>query len=256
MFDQGSIHPYWISGTINQGYCQTKPQSCLRFEARKVRQPLLPTLNLPIGHLCHIPLLWKREVTGTWFRWFDQIQYMHSRDLGAFLLKRDRREPWHAGGASRLPLFATKYLSSCIVCTCRGDEIWPECLWSMVQETLLNWTSDTASINKTSVLPTAFDPLHSNVSIINLVASMFEIVATCIPAVITSLIFTTIAFVVVCLRLYTRIFLIKNAGAGKPLHNIGRLNICWRSATFRWLPHGSSDGITIGYFQGYTAHAR
>ena len=46
---------------------------------------------------------------------------------------------------------------------------------------------------------------------------MYEIVATCVPVVVTSLLFTTIAFVVVCLRLYTRIFLIKNAGAGSSL---------------------------------------
>jgi hypothetical protein len=43
---------------------------------------------------------------------------------------------------------------------------------------------------------------------------MIHVAAPAVPAVVTSLVFTSAAFIAVALRLYTRIFMLKNAGAG------------------------------------------
>lgn len=43
---------------------------------------------------------------------------------------------------------------------------------------------------------------------------MGQVAAPAIPAVVTSLVFTSVAFVAVLLRLYTRLFMLKNAGSG------------------------------------------
>jgi hypothetical protein len=42
---------------------------------------------------------------------------------------------------------------------------------------------------------------------------MVDIAAAAVPAVVTSILFTSIAFIAVVLRLYTRIVMLKNAGA-------------------------------------------
>jgi hypothetical protein len=42
---------------------------------------------------------------------------------------------------------------------------------------------------------------------------MVDIAAPAVPAVVTSILFTSIAFIAVVLRLYTRIVMLKNAGA-------------------------------------------
>ena len=40
-----------------------------------------------------------------------------------------------------------------------------------------------------------------------------QIAAPAVPAVVTLLVFTTLAFFVVALRVYTRVFVVKNVGA-------------------------------------------
>lgn len=46
-----------------------------------------------------------------------------------------------------------------------------------------------------------------------LIAVTMHVAGPAVPAVITSILFTSIAFISVVLRLYTRVFMLKNAGA-------------------------------------------
>jgi hypothetical protein len=62
--------------------------------------------------------------------------------------------------------------------------------------------------------------LLSDIPKSNSTFTMIKVAGPAVPAVITSILFTSLAFLSVALRLYTRIFMLKNAGAGKALFSV------------------------------------